>query len=167
MGSWTPKFFSIILLKYLKYSGEKPQGSAIRLSQMSGNYVICHRQFCQLIFWWKMSPYEGRAKWKIKWKCLLLLRRASPTCSTLTTRTACSGAKSSNMGSTFRSEFNFFLCGTILNICFLIRNNKCGCKGSPTGGRSDWQDERWGKVQPTLVAQVGSRFLTCPCLCNF
>ena len=37
---------------------------------------------------------------------LLLLRRASPTCSTLTTRTACSGAKSSNMGSTFRSEFN-------------------------------------------------------------
>ena len=49
---------------------------------------------------------------------LLLLRRASPTCSTLTTRTACSGAKSSNTGSTFRSEFNFFLNGTILNIVF-------------------------------------------------
>ena len=50
---------------------------------------------------------------------LFLLRRASPTCSTLTTRTACSGAKSSNMGSTFRSEFN--LCSLQL---FMRHNSK-------------------------------------------
>jgi len=103
---------------------------------------------------------------------LLLLRRASPTCSTLTTRTACSGAKSSNMGSTFRSESNLcslqlFMRHNSKHLFVLIRNNKCGCKGSPTGGRSDWQDERWGKVQPTLVAQKVLDFWRVPACATF
>ena len=88
-------------------SGEKPQGSTIRPSQMSGNYTICHQQFCRLLFWWKKWVLmKAEQNGKANESGLLLLRRASPTCSTLTTRTACSGAKSSNMGSTFRSEFN-------------------------------------------------------------
>ena len=148
------------------YSGEKPQGSTIRPSQMSGNYyTICNQQF-----WWKLVLMKAEQNGKGNesasssgglhlpaqlWQLAQHVQEQNPPIW---------GQRS---GLSSISVLYNFLCGTILNICFQIRNNKCGCKGSPTGGRRDWRGEKWGKVEPTLVAQVVSKFLTCPWLCNF